>query len=87
MRRQRSAEACTGRSDRDVGPGARVPVGFHEVTSNLEKEMAAMMILMVVLLVVGSPGGHMGSHGSNTAPDQTSQSHEQGSAKPDSYKP
>lgn len=45
--------------------------------------MAAMMILMVVLLAVGGPRGHMGPHGANGLPSQTSQSHEHGAAKPE----
>ena len=57
------------------------------MTFYLEKKMAVMMILMVVFLVVGGPGGHMGSHGANDSPTQTSQSHEHGAAKPDPDKP
>jgi len=53
----------------------------------LENEMEVMMILMVVFLVVGGHGAHMGSHDTNNAPSQVSQSHQHGTAKPDPEKP
>jgi len=48
--------------------------------------MAVMMILMVVLLVVTSPHGHMGSHGTNAPPAESSQPHEHDAAKSDTGK-
>lgn len=68
-------------------PAVCALIGSHDITFHLEKNMAAMMILMIVFLVVGGPGGHMGSHGANSPPSQTSQAHEHGTAKPDPDKP
>lgn len=48
--------------------------------------MAAMMIVMVVLLVMAGPHGHMGSHGTNEPPTQSSQPHEHDAAKSDTEK-
>ncbi len=49
--------------------------------------MAAMMILMILFLLASGPGehmgGHMGSHGADSSPSQTSQSHEHDAAKLD----
>ena len=70
-----------------VIPAICAPIGSHDITSYLEKTMAAMMILMVVFLAVGGPGGHIGSHGANGSPSQASQSHERDAAKPDTEKP
>jgi hypothetical protein len=58
----------------------------HDITFLLENEMAVMMILMVVFLVVAGPHGHMGSHGTNEPPTQSSQPHEHDAAKPGAEK-
>lgn len=45
--------------------------------------MAVIMIVMVVLLVMAGPNGHMGSHGKNDPPTQSTQPHEHDAAKSD----
>lgn len=48
--------------------------------------MAVMMIVMVAFLVMTGPHGHMGAHGPNDPPTQSTQPHQHDAAKPDAEK-
>lgn len=71
----------TGPATGSVPPRTGISLAIHQ-----ENTMAAMMIVMVVLLVMAGPHGHMGSHGTNEPPTQSSQPHEHDAAKSDTEK-
>lgn len=74
MALMRTTSPATG----SVPPRTGISLAFHQ-----EKTMAVIMIVMVVLLVMAGPNGHMGSHGKNDPPTQSTQPHEHDAAKSD----